>query len=152
MSDRGSLDDVARAIIDRNLYMVLGTADGDGTPWATPVYYAPSRYREFLWVSHPEADHSRNIAARPEVAIVIFDSSVPIGDGQGVYMAATAVELAPEHGAEGIEIFSRRLVAHGQDPWTLDDVGPGARHRLYRASAVAHYVLDGRDNRIPVSP
>ena len=152
MDDDRTPDDVAREIIDGSLYMVLGTADRDGRPWATPVYYAPSGYREFFWVSHPAATHSRNIAAREDVAIVIFDSSVPIGDGQGVYMSALATELAPDERAEGIEIFSRRGVAHGGSAWTVEDVGPSARHRLYRATATAHYILDEGDNRTPVSP
>ena len=36
------LGEVARAIIDGNRYMVLGTADTTGRPWVSPVYYAPS--------------------------------------------------------------------------------------------------------------
>ena len=50
----------ARAIIDANLYMVLATADDTGRPWSSPVYLAHDRYAEFLWVSAPEATHSRN--------------------------------------------------------------------------------------------
>ena len=103
----------ARTIIDANLYMVLATADQAGRPWASPVYYAPAAYREFLWVSRPEAKHSRNLSARSEVSIVIFDSSVPIGTGGGVYMSAVAQELAADEQAEGIAIFSRRSLAHG---------------------------------------
>jgi hypothetical protein len=41
-------------------------------------------YREFFWVSSPDSTHSRNLAGRPDVSIVIFDSSVPISTGQGV--------------------------------------------------------------------
>ncbi len=84
---------IARAIIDANLYMVVGTADATGLPWVSPVYYTPIGYREFLWLSSPDARHSRNIQARPEVGIVIFDSSVPINAGQGVYMSAVAQQL-----------------------------------------------------------
>ena len=45
------LDEVARAMIDGNRYMVLGTADEGGRPWVSPVYYAPSGYSELYWVS-----------------------------------------------------------------------------------------------------
>jgi hypothetical protein len=69
---------IAKAIIDSNLYMTLGTADEDGCPRVSPVYYAPEGYAEFYWVSSPEATHSRNITVRPEVAIVVFDSRAPI--------------------------------------------------------------------------
>jgi hypothetical protein len=51
----------AKAIIDANLYMVLGTADEGGHPWVSTVYYVPVDYREFLWVSRPETLHSRNL-------------------------------------------------------------------------------------------
>ena len=64
----------AKTIIDANRYMAIGTADESGQPWVTPVWFAHEGYREFVWVSKPGAQHSRNIAARPQVAIVIFDS------------------------------------------------------------------------------
>ena len=85
------LGEVARAIIDGNRYMVLGTADQGGRPWVSPVYYAPSGYSELFWVSSPKAQHSRNLAARREVSIVVFDSQAPVGDGQGVYMCGRNV-------------------------------------------------------------
>jgi pyridoxamine 5'-phosphate oxidase-like protein len=31
---------IARAIIDSDLYMALGTSDAGGRPWVSPVYYA----------------------------------------------------------------------------------------------------------------
>jgi hypothetical protein len=142
---------IARRIIDENLYMVLGTADGSGRPWATPVYYASSGYREFFWVSSPDATHSRNIAVRPEVGIVIFDSRAPIGTGQGVYMTAAAEEAAGPDVERGVQIFSRRSLQHGGQPWTVDDVR--REIRLYRAVASGHSMLakDGRpDHRVPV--
>jgi uncharacterized protein YhbP (UPF0306 family) len=142
---------IAKAIIDASLYMVLGTADREGTPWAAPVYYAPAGYREFFWVSRPEAVHSRNIEARRDVSIVIFDSTVPIGAGQGVYMSAVAEQLAGDERAAGIEVFSRRSVAHGAAEWTTADVEAPAHLRLYRATAREHYLLGKDDRRIPVS-
>lgn len=142
---------IAQRIIDENLYMVLGTADGSGRPWATPVYYAPSRYREFFWVSSPDATHSRNIAVRPEIGIVIFDSRASIGTGQGIYMAAVADEAYGADIERGIEIFSRRSQEHGGNRWSLEEVR--GEIRLYRATASEHSMLakDGRpDYRIPV--
>jgi hypothetical protein len=144
---------LARAIIDANLYMVLGTADAAGQPWVSPVYYAPAGYREFLWLSSPVARHSRNIQARPEVGIVIFDSTVPIDTGQGVYMSAVARELDGAEASDRIGLFSRRSLGHGGRPFTSSDLRAPSRLRLYRATALDHYVLEaGVDRRIPVSP
>ena len=139
-----------RAIVDANLYLVLGTADADGRPWATPVYFAHSGYREFLWVSKPGAEHSRNLEARANVGIVIFDSTVAISTGQAVYISATAQEVGAEGRSEGLEIFTRRSLSHGGREWTADDVVSPARLRLYRATAVDQYLLDENDNRVPV--
>jgi nitroimidazol reductase NimA-like FMN-containing flavoprotein (pyridoxamine 5'-phosphate oxidase superfamily) len=141
----------AKAIIDANLYMVLGTAEEGGHPWVSPVYYAPVDYREFVWVSRPETLHSRNLLARPQISIVIFDSSVPIGTGQGVYMAATAEEVTGDARAAAMDVFSRRSLGHGGREWTLDDVEPPAEFRLYRATAAAHYILGSIDRLVAVN-
>jgi nitroimidazol reductase NimA-like FMN-containing flavoprotein (pyridoxamine 5'-phosphate oxidase superfamily) len=89
------LADLARGIIDANRYMTLATADRDGRPWASPVWFAHQGYTEFLWISRPEARHSRNLAVRPELAIVIFDSTVPAGQGQAVYVEAQGHRARP---------------------------------------------------------
>ena len=142
-----------RDIVEASRYLVLATADASGRPWSSPVYFAHIGFAEFYWVSSPEATHSANIAVRPEVGIVVFDSQVAIGTGQGVYMSAAATLLEGDETARGIEAFSRRSVAHGARAWTSEDVRPGAGLRLYRAIADAHSILakDGRpDHRIPV--
>jgi hypothetical protein len=141
---------MARAIVDGNSYMTLGTADADGLPWTSPVWYAPASYREFFWVSKPGARHSQNIALRPEVGIVIFDSTVPIGTGKAVYMAARAEQVSAADEVErGMAAFSARSVAQGGYEWTPDDVGPSARLRLYRALASEQFVLSPQDERLP---
>jgi hypothetical protein len=151
MGSQKDLGAIARSIIDSNFYMTLGTADGDGRPWVSPVYYAPEGYAEFYWVSSPEAIHSHNIAARQQVSIVIFDSTAPIGSGQGVYVRAVAQELTGADLERGIDIFSGRSVSHGADEWSPEDVRPPARHRLYRATASEHSVLGPQDQRITVN-
>jgi nitroimidazol reductase NimA-like FMN-containing flavoprotein (pyridoxamine 5'-phosphate oxidase superfamily) len=141
------LASVARDIMDSNAYMTLATADENGRPWASHVWYAVEGYAHFYWVSSPEARHSRNLAARPEVGIVIFDSRAPVGTGQGVYMSAIAEELAGTELDRGIGVYSRRSQAHGASGWTREEVTSPARHRLYRATASEHSVLGDKDRR-----
>ena len=145
--DAEELRALARRIIDSNLYMTLATADGQGRPWASPVYFAPADYREFLWVSVPGAQHSQNIAARPEVGIAIFDSTVAPGTGRGVYVAARAEELTEHADFERcLAAYNSRLedpAAPGGDSFEAADLRPGGTHlRLYRATASALYALD----------
>jgi Pyridoxamine 5'-phosphate oxidase len=152
MPATGAAELTARAIIDASLYLVLATADGTGRPWSSPVYFAHDRYAEFLWVSAPEAEHSRNIAARPQVGIVIFDSHAPIGTGQGVYISATAEQVGSDNLTRGIETFSQRSIGHGAAAWTVKDVQAESGLRLYRAIAESYSILarDGQpDHRVP---
>ena len=137
-------DERARSLIDEGTFMTLATADADGVPWASPVWYAPDGYSELLWVSTPQRRHSRNIAARPEVAIVIFDSRQTPGDVAAVYMEGRAEQTDPER----IAIFSERAVAQGMEEWpAVPD-----HLRLYGAVITQHWVLGPRDDRIAVTP
>jgi hypothetical protein len=80
--------------------------------------------------------HSRNIAVRPEIAIVIFDSGVTPDQAEAVYLAASAEQVT-----DGIETFSEQSVAQGLPAWTLDDVTAPARLRLYRATVTDRWIL-----------
>jgi hypothetical protein len=142
----------ARAVIDSNSYMTLGTANERGTPWVSPVWFAHSGYREFFWVSSPDAQHSRNLASRPEASIVIFDSKVAPAGAEAVYVSASAEELAGEELESGIEIYSRKSEADELRAWSREDVEEPAKHRLYRAVASEHSALSGGDERIAVDP
>ena len=138
---------VARSIVDANWFMALGTADRDGRPWVTPVWYAPLSYREYVWVSRPGARHSRNIAEHPNVAITIYDSHRP-GAWSALYMDAVAVEL--EQVDEALEAFNRRSAAQALRAWSRTEVVEPGEFRLYRATATEQFVLDDHDRRIQV--
>jgi nitroimidazol reductase NimA-like FMN-containing flavoprotein (pyridoxamine 5'-phosphate oxidase superfamily) len=127
-------------------YMTLATADADGVPWASPVWFATEDGRNFYWVSDPNARHSRNIADRPEIAMVIFDSTVTPGEADAVYLAARAARVR----TDGIEIFNRCGAAQGLEPWPAAKVTAPAKHRLYRATVTEAYRLGPHDERVPL--
>lgn len=143
---------LARDIIDANQYLTLATADETGTPWASPVWFAHEDHRHFVWVSRPGARHSLNIAARPTIGGVIFDSTVRAGEGQAVYVEAVAAEVLGAERDQAIAVFAQRSRALGLREWHLADVTDPAPHRIYRASASAVFILDPSDQRQPVHP
>jgi uncharacterized protein YhbP (UPF0306 family) len=142
---------MAHRILNGVMYLTLATADEEGRPWASPVWYARASATEVLWASDPDARHSRNLARRPDVALVVYDSTVRIGEAEAVYMEAIAEELAGAELERALAIYGRRSQEVGAPAWTLADVTPPARFRLYRATASAVYVLDRGDRRIRVS-
>jgi pyridoxamine 5'-phosphate oxidase-like protein len=135
----------AKAIIDGNSYLTLGTADAAGEPWASPVFYVPDGYSTFYWISSPEATQVRNIAVRPRVGIVVFDSRQEPGTGDAVYMAATAGELTGADLDRGLEIYLG-AAPFGGGPEDFRTPGP---YRAYRATVTEHSMLCPRSSREP---
>jgi Pyridoxamine 5'-phosphate oxidase len=138
----------ADEILAANRYMTIATTDAAGVPWVSPVWFAFAG-RELFWVSYPHRRHSRNIAERPQVAIVVFDSTVVPGHASAVYMEATAELLEGAEREPGIDVFSQRSVEQGIGPYTLADVEKPEGLRLYRARVTERWILDERDNRRP---
>jgi hypothetical protein len=146
------LDDlaaVARQVMDENRYMVLATAgaghDGDARPWPAPVFYAHRSYRELFWISSPDVTHSRHLAQRPEVGIVIFDSQAAPYEGQPVYMAATATPLTDDDEiAEGLLAYPG-APARGGRSLAPENVTGDSPYRLYRATVTQHWGLCPRE-------
>lgn len=136
-------------LIAGNRYMVLSTADASGRPWASPVWYAPDGDEGFLWISRPDARHSLNIAERPQIALVIFDSSKPPAERQALYAEAVAKEVGPDPGL--VATYSDHSTSQGLGELTVAEVSPpGGEFRLYRAAASEMWILeDDRDQRIP---
>ncbi|MGI8869287.1 MAG: pyridoxamine 5'-phosphate oxidase family protein, partial [Mycobacteriales bacterium] len=129
----------ARAIIDANKYMTLATADDDGRPWVSPVYFTPDGYRDYYWVSSPDAAHSSNVEARPDVSVVIYDSSVPIGGAAAVYLRGRAGLV------EGADLERCAALYSGRFPeltvFRPEDLTAPAPWRLYVVTAAVHSLL-----------
>ena len=150
-------DALAARVIAANRYLTLATAGADGAPWVTPVYFAVSEaLDEVLWVSSPDSEHSRNIAQRPAVAIVVFDSQVAIGAGEAVYARGEARLVAGDDLEQAIAVFAARSEQHGAGTWGTADVSGDARLRLYAARLHECWTLDatreGPEERIRITP
>ena len=131
-----------RKVIDENRYMTIATADAAGRPWASPVYFAVDRYRDFYWMSSPEVTHSRNIAVRAEIGIALFDSRAAVGTGDvgATYMTATAGLVRDDELERALTIYPG-AVERGGEPVHPSELRSPAPYRLYRATVSAYYVL-----------
>ena len=43
MVEGEELEAIAPRVIDSNRFMTIGTADDEGVPWVSPVWYAPAQ-------------------------------------------------------------------------------------------------------------
>ena len=151
-----NLGDLARHTLASNRFMILGTVDPSGRPRVSPLWFSLVDHRRVYWLSSPDAHQSRNLGERPEVSIVVFDSSAAPHTGQAVYLEATAgrvpdeeLEAACTEAFRGVEealSFTRPTLA--DEPFVL-----------YRAQVTASEIHvrgsdfgDGRgsDQRVPV--
>ena len=82
---------------------------------------------------------------------MVYDSTVPVGGAAAVYVEAVAAEVPAADRAAALAVYSDKSVARGIRPWQEADVTGFAPHRLYRARATAVFVLDDRDQRVPVA-
>ena len=143
--DVSELVAMAKRVVDGNRYMTIATV-GEGGPWASPVYFGHGDYRDYYWISRTDTQHSRNIAARPEVGIVIFDSSVEIGAAEAVYMRGEASEVTKPTPEDCDVAFRPRF--EGVKALTPAELLPPATLRLFRARIESHWVLIRGDDPV----
>lgn len=124
----------AKKIITDNIYMTIATASPDGKPWISPVFFAYDDVYNLYWVSDRNSRHSNLIRENNKVAIVIFDSSAPEGEGDGVYFEARVVELNnTQEIKKGMLILSARVT---QEEFRIKKVGEVSKEgawRIYKA-------------------
>lgn len=138
----------AQGIIETNRYLTLGTVDADGRPWTSPVYFAPGEDREFYWMSELDAQHSLNLAARPRVSLVIFDSTVPPYHGRALYAVGDAAVVSDSDLDRVLEYFPGPP-SRGGSRVMPEDVSGAEPYRMYRATASEMWVLCPREPRQP---
>ena len=135
------------------------TADADGRPWASTVWFcaslrSPSTERldvELIWLSRPEAQHSLNLLQRPEVGVSVFDSRQPADTCVGLQLAARAEPVPADELAVALTAFSEASVAAGGNAWSLGQVQEPAPLRVYRAHLDrALLLVDGSRAELPL--
>jgi nitroimidazol reductase NimA-like FMN-containing flavoprotein (pyridoxamine 5'-phosphate oxidase superfamily) len=155
------LNEMARQVLDSNRYLVLGTVEDDGSPRLSPVYFTPARYRDLYWVSSPDARHSQNVRARPEVQIVVFDSSTLPGQSEAIYLSATAREVPRDELTEAVLDAAFDPETRGGRAFSVDELSGSGDLRLYVATATTYEVHvrgshpthgTGIDRRMPADP
>jgi hypothetical protein len=137
--------DRARRILERVCNAALATVSPDGHPWNSPVFVAFDADLRFYWSSHVDAEHSRNIAVRPDVFLVVFDSTQPDQSGGAVYIRATARELVDEASIRAA--LACLAIRKNEPPRRPDDFTGSQPRRMYEAVPGAMWtnVLEEKD-------
>ncbi len=96
----------AKEIIKSIHYLTLSTVTPDAKPWNSPLAYSVDNNFNFYFGSPKNTQHSENIKNNENAFVVIYDSTAPDGQGEGVYFTAKVKELAnQEEVKHAIEIM-----------------------------------------------
>lgn len=127
-------EEKAKQIIEENIYCTVATATLDGKPWISPVFFSYDENYNIYWVSNKNSIHSELIRQNPQVAIVIFNSQAPEGEGDGVYIKAKVQELYDEEEIKkAIKIFNKRVSKEEFRVKGLGEVTVNGVWRIYKA-------------------
>lgn len=130
----------ARRIIENILYITIATVDKNGQPWNTPVYSAYDEEYNFYWASDQNGQHSKNIADNNKIFIVIYDSTVAEGTGEGVYIQAKAYKLEDENEIiKALKYLDGRV---GQNSHDSKEFMRNMPRRVYKAVPEKFWVND----------
>ena len=97
-------------------YVTVATVSDDAKPWNSPVAHELDDDLTIYWTSDKESQHSKNIRANGQAFIIIYDSTVPEGDGEGVYIEVDVTELSDPD-----EILYVRRLKKGDDYQPKED-------------------------------
>jgi len=130
----------AISIIENISYITIATVSQDGQPWNSPVYTAFDFSYNFYWASWKKNIHSKNIKINEKIFIVIYDSTVPPGTGEGVYFVAKAHELTNQKEvSKGAEFLAGR---QGKKPHKAQEYLGNYPRRMYKASVEKCWMND----------
>ena len=124
------MEQKAAEIIKRTIYATVATSNSKSEPWNSPVYVVYDQDLNFYWASSKTSQHSHNIRENPHVFLVIFDSSVPWGQGEGVYVQGEATEVTkPDEIAKACQLRRERAPDANQPP---EDFLPDKPRSIYK--------------------
>jgi nitroimidazol reductase NimA-like FMN-containing flavoprotein (pyridoxamine 5'-phosphate oxidase superfamily) len=135
-------------LLEHNAYLTLGTAGADGLPWTTPVYFAADGLRDYYWCSNPDSLHSRHVDERPDISLVVFDSTVRPYHGRALYARAAAEMLDGDELEVALSVYPGPPQRGGRE-FRSEELSGASPLRLYRARAAEVWVLCPRAPRMP---
>ena len=100
----------ARDLVEASTLCAIATVAPDGGPYVNTAYFACMNDFRLVWLSHPDARHSQNLAERTRAAIVVYDSSQNWGKpDRGIQLFGEAREVGGSEAYEAARVYGRRF-------------------------------------------
>jgi uncharacterized protein len=107
---------IARRLLDASKLCAIGTVSPGGRAHINTAYFAWGTNFEIVWLSAPDARHSRNVRANPSAAVAVFRSTQTWGGSdQGIQLFGRARELRGRAALEAERLYAERFRAYKAD-------------------------------------
>jgi general stress protein 26 len=118
----------ARELLTTVRHAAMATVNEDGSPHNTPYFFMCSPDLQYLyWGSHPESEHSKNVARTGQIFVVLYDAM----ERGGLFIQANNVHIA--EGAELEQVHNDRRIAEGREPLPISYYQGDSPQRTYIA-------------------
>lgn len=135
------MNDKVKTLLQTIRYATISTIDEDNKPWAAPVWYVFDE-KSIYWWSPVDSQHSKNIVHNSNIYVTVFDSTVPEGDGFGLYMRAEAGVIAADELDSAIDLYNQSTKIFKLNRENCTDNAPT---RMYKAVIKERWVNDGTE-------
>jgi uncharacterized protein YhbP (UPF0306 family) len=117
--------DAAGRLLDASTLCAIATVSDQGRAHINTAYFAWSDDFDVVWLSHPQARHSRNVRANGRVAIAVYDSSQTWGKpDRGIQLHGSAREVTARAEGSAEAVYGARFRDY--------DAADFAAYRFYR--------------------
>lgn len=121
----------AKEIISNIRYITIASVTEDGMPWNSPVFGGYDENYNFYWGTHKDSQKAKNIRNNPNVFLVIYDSTVAPGTGEGVYIKAKAEPITDLD--EIKRVYELLKARHDDNFWEFEALNGNGPVSLYKA-------------------
>ena len=106
---------MTRRLLDQSKLCAIATVSPGARAHVNTAYFAWGPSFEMVWLSAPEARHSRNIRANPSTAITVYRSTQTWGGSdRGIQLFGTARELRGRDARAAEQLYAARFKAYAE--------------------------------------
>ena len=107
---------IARRLLEASTLCAIATVSPGGRAHVNTAYFAWGPDFDVVWLSAPEARHSRNVRANPSAAVVVFRSTQRWGGSdRGIQLFGRARELGGQAAREAERLYAKRFKSYQGD-------------------------------------
>jgi len=106
--------EAARRLLQASNLCAIATVEPDGSAYVNTAYFAFGPDLALVWMSAPQAQHSRNIGERGTAAVAVYDSGQTWGrPDRGIQLFGSAREVADLGELEAL--YARRFPEYDRE-------------------------------------